>query len=389
MDEFQMNEKVLKEMKQEVESYQKKGKIEAANRLRDQVSLLEERFEATQAKLNRFTSPQVNFESRLNRALGELRNVERSSCILDVASAGPHNVHDQFKHCLKMYRTLSEVKGEIENVIKTGRKVCEDKATRHPKKLSLSIDALKHLYNALGEHVTKSKINLENLLKLSNALQMNLNTIEKWIDYMEKFGKNEEKRSLPADVLGLSTEQIKIMIDECNDSCAEYVQLCEPIYLEETRLKIDELTDRFARITNFDIGKNLLEIQSTLQNLDNISMDTLRYVGFDLIKSGLHYHFLILSICRNIETDLQNMDISNSEVKKLHNQVTNIVQVSFSRMHGKIGSFSAHKHIYTHISLYSHVKFFLLSVFYQPHLCSINPLLFIISLCLHMIEIRG
>lgn len=275
-DEFQVNEKVLKEMKQEVEAYQKKGKIEAANRLRDQVNLLEERFQATQAKLNRFTSPQANFESRLNRALGELRNVERSSCILDVASAGPQNVHDQFKHCLKMYRTLSEIKVEIESVIKTGRKVCEDKSTRHPKKLGLSIDALKHLYNALGEHVTQSKVNLEKLLKLANSLQMNLSAVEKWVEYMEEFGQHEKKRNLPADTLGLTNEQIKALIDKCNDLCTDYGQLCEPIYLEETRSKVDGLADRFAKITNFDIGKNLLEIQSTLQNLDNVSMDTLR-----------------------------------------------------------------------------------------------------------------
>lgn len=43
---------------------------------------------------------QASFEGRLNRALGELRNVERNSCILDVLSAGPSNVQDQFQHCL-------------------------------------------------------------------------------------------------------------------------------------------------------------------------------------------------------------------------------------------------------------------------------------------------
>lgn len=87
-------------MKIEVEQYQQKGKNEAANRLNDQVLLLENRFIACQDKLGQFTSLQASFESRLNRALGELRNVERSSCILDVLSAGPSNVQDQFEHCL-------------------------------------------------------------------------------------------------------------------------------------------------------------------------------------------------------------------------------------------------------------------------------------------------
>lgn len=87
-------------MREEVETYQKNGKTEAANRLRSQVNLLEERFEVCQKKFNSFTSPHAGFESRLNRALGELRNVERNSCILDVISAGPSNVQDQYQHCL-------------------------------------------------------------------------------------------------------------------------------------------------------------------------------------------------------------------------------------------------------------------------------------------------
>lgn len=87
-------------MRQEVEAHQQNGKMEAANRLNDQVNLLEDRFKVCQKKFSRFTSPHAGFESRLNRALGELRNVERNSCILDVVSAGPSNVQDQYQHCL-------------------------------------------------------------------------------------------------------------------------------------------------------------------------------------------------------------------------------------------------------------------------------------------------
>lgn len=267
-------------MRQEVETYQQKGKIEAAHRLRDQVNLLEERFNASHDKLNTFTSPQANFETRLNRALGELRTVERNSCILDVASAGPNNVQDQFKHCLKMYRTLSEVKSEIESVIKTGRKVCEDKTTRHQKKLSMSIDALKHLYNALGEHVTLSKVNLEKLLRLANALQLNIGAIEKWLDYTEEFGVMPEERQKKFNdndgKLMLNNDQIGSLLEKCNEMYSEYNELCESIYLEDLRTKIDSVTERFIRISDNDVGKNLLEIKSNLQNLDNVSLDTLR-----------------------------------------------------------------------------------------------------------------
>lgn len=282
MDEFEANKKVLGEMKQEVEAYQSKGKIEAAHRMHEQVNLLEERFVASQAKLNTFTSPQANFESRLNRAMGELRAVERSSCILDVASAGPTHVQDQYKHCLKMYRTLSEVKGEIENVIKTGRKICEDKTTKQSKKLSLSIDALKHLYNSLGEHVTQSKINLEKLIRLSSVLQTNINTIERWLDYSTKFTEltpEERKNILGSDAsLLLTNDQIRVLLEKCEEMYGEYSVICDSLYLEDLKANIEILSQRFMQMfpANDDVEKDLLEIKSTLQNLDNIPIDTLR-----------------------------------------------------------------------------------------------------------------
>lgn len=276
-------------MKDEVEVYQQKGKTEAAARLRDQVQLLEERFQASQVKLNAFTSPQANFEGRLNRAMGELRAVERSSCILDVASAGLNNIQDQYKHCLKMYRTLSEIKSEIESVIKTGRKLCEDKTTKYSKKLTLSIDALKYLYNSLGEHVTQSKITLERLLRIATALQSNISTIERWLTIYTTSEATADPRTptgVPSSpkitgtndptIVLLSNDQIGAMIEKCNVMYGEYAEICDPIYLEELHTKIESLSQRFIKVTVNDVEKDLLEIKSTLQNLDNISIDTLR-----------------------------------------------------------------------------------------------------------------
>lgn len=280
MEEFETNKKTLTEMKQEVESYQSKGKLEAAHRMREQVNLLEDKFNASMAKLNTFTSPHANFETRLNRAMGELRAVEKSSCILDVISAGPSNVQDQYKHCLKMYRTLSEIKSEIENVIKTGRKICEDKSSKQSKKLTPSIDALKHLYNSLGEQVTQSKFNLEKLLRLSNLLQTNITIIERWLDYATEFTEltpDERKSLLGSDAsLLLTNDQIGSLLEKCNFTYSEYSEFCDTSYLEDIRSKIDNLSQRFVKLTINDVGKDLLEIKSTLQNLDNISIDTLK-----------------------------------------------------------------------------------------------------------------
>lgn len=93
-------------MKTQIIEYKQIGKLEAANRLQEQVNLIEEHFQSVQQKLEKFTSPMAGFESRLNRAMGELRNVERSSCVLDISSAGPLNVEDQLQHCLVCYLSI-------------------------------------------------------------------------------------------------------------------------------------------------------------------------------------------------------------------------------------------------------------------------------------------
>lgn len=169
-----------------------------------------------------------------------------------------------------MYRTLSEIKSEIETVIKTGRKICEDRYTKNPKKLSQSIDALKHLYNALGEHVTQSKGVLEKLLKLSNGIDDNINGIEKWL--------NDSNKDLK------SVFEIEKLFEQCNRMYDEYKQSCDPIYLEEVREKIDELETKFSVHSNKGVLlKKLNEMKNTLQNLDSISLDSLR---FDISFTG-------------------------------------------------------------------------------------------------------
>lgn len=91
-------------MKTQIATYKEMGIHAAALRLEGQLDFIEQNlFTSIQKKLENLTSQPVKFESRLNRAMGELRNVERNSCILDVSSAGPATVDDQFQHCLVRY----------------------------------------------------------------------------------------------------------------------------------------------------------------------------------------------------------------------------------------------------------------------------------------------
>lgn len=56
-------------------------------------------------------------------------------------------------HLQKLYKLLSEVKLEVETVIKTGRQIVQKQQTENPKAMDEQLTALKLLYNDLGAQV--------------------------------------------------------------------------------------------------------------------------------------------------------------------------------------------------------------------------------------------
>nr|XP_036672658.1 dystrophin, isoforms A/C/F/G/H isoform X7 [Drosophila suzukii] len=294
--EFVANEKNFKEITELIDEHTRNGKIGAANRLQEQLNLMEVRFKVCQAKLSKCTAPQPAYESRLNRAYADLRNVERSTLVLDVASAGPNTVQAQYQKCLQIYRTLSEIKAEIESTIKTGRRVCEDRYTKSPKQLSQRIDALKHLYNALGENVTQSKAFLESLLTLARQLEECFDSADTLIRRFESPQEVHDRNSILLE--------FEDVLRRCEDHYNEYSKSCDQSCMVDTRQRIDGLKATYHKLTSADIIKRLTEMKATLQNLDNISLETLKAM----------------------EHDLKEINVpSNPEIEKLQQQVIAIV----------------------------------------------------------------
>lgn len=261
-------------MRGQVETYRNEGKLEASKRYEDQINLLQERFTLLKQKLEQFTSPQAAYESRLNRAMAELRNIQRTACILDPASAGPQHIDDQYQHCLKLYRLLSEVKSETEFVIKSGRKLCEEKDTRNPKKLTQQIDALKHLYNSLGEQVTQAKIALEDIRRLNGLLRDSMHKVRNFLDEREVSASpvpQSDKQTKQVSVSEAEEALIKV-----NELYEQYRKKCDPIYLEELKEEVEACNRRLWTILSTDVEKVLREMRETLQNLENLSPDTLK-----------------------------------------------------------------------------------------------------------------
>lgn len=268
-----MNAKVITEMKKQVEVYKLNGKIEAANRYQDQINLLQDRFHHCKEKLEKFTSPQAIFENRLNRAIGDLRNVERSCCILDVASAGSQNVHDQYQHCLKFYRTLSEVKSEIETIIKSGRHLCNEPFTKEPKKLNARIDTLKHLYNTLGDTVTSAKNGLERIIRLLTTFNQSIELIVKWIGKQ----KHDRMENNNLEISPTVINEIEAELRKCHHVFDEYKSIVETGHLEDIKDRLSLVDREFNEFLNLGEDKKALnEMLEMLQNVDQVPMEKLR-----------------------------------------------------------------------------------------------------------------
>ncbi|RXM31709.1 Dystrophin [Acipenser ruthenus] len=93
----------------------------------------------------------------------------------------PTNLDAEVAWGKKFYKSLSEVKLEVETVIKTGRQIVQKQQTENPKELDERLTALKVQYNEMGAQVTEGKQDLEKCLKLSRKLRKELNALTEWL----------------------------------------------------------------------------------------------------------------------------------------------------------------------------------------------------------------
>ncbi|XP_074850648.1 dystrophin isoform X3 [Carettochelys insculpta] len=164
----------LEEMKK-----QHKGK-DAAKRVFSQIDVAQKKLQDVSIKFRLFQKP-ANFEQRLQECKRILDEVKLQVPKLEMKSVEQEVVQSQLDHCMKLYKSLSEVKSEVETVIKTGRQIVQKQQTENPKELDERLTALKLQYNELGALVTEKKQELEKCLKLSRKLRKEMNALTEWL----------------------------------------------------------------------------------------------------------------------------------------------------------------------------------------------------------------
>ncbi|XP_077891120.1 dystrophin isoform X13 [Ictidomys tridecemlineatus] len=153
---------------------------EATQRVLSQIDVAQKKLQDVSMKFRLFQKP-ANFEQRLEESKMILDEVKMHLPALETKSVEQEVVQSQLNHCVNLYKSLSEVKSEVEMVIKTGRQIVQKKQTENPKELDERVTALKLHYNELGAKVTERKQQLEKCLKLSRKMRKEMNVLTEWL----------------------------------------------------------------------------------------------------------------------------------------------------------------------------------------------------------------
>ncbi|XP_069866825.1 utrophin isoform X2 [Dipodomys merriami] len=149
-----------------------------------QMEQLQRKLREVSTKFQLFQKP-ANFEQRMLDCQRVLAGVKSELHILEVKDVDPEVIQTHLDKCMKLYKTLSEVKLEVETVIKTGRHIVQKQQTDNPKGMDEQLTSLKVLYNDLGAQVTEGKQGLERASQLARKVKKEAACLSEWLSATE------------------------------------------------------------------------------------------------------------------------------------------------------------------------------------------------------------
>ncbi|KAM6186049.1 utrophin [Rhynchocyon petersi] len=149
-----------------------------------QMDVLQRKLREVSTKFQLFQKP-ANFEQRMLDCRRVLDGVKAELHVLDVKDVEPDAIQMHLDKCMKLYKTLSEVKLEVETVIKTGRHIVQKQQIDNPRGMDEQLTSLKVLYNDLGAQVTEGKQNLERASQLARKMKKESAVLSEWLSATE------------------------------------------------------------------------------------------------------------------------------------------------------------------------------------------------------------
>lgn len=182
--EISAHELTLEELRKNVRSQPPTSPEGRATRGGSQMDMLQRKLREVSTKFQLFQKP-ANFEQRMLDCKRVLEGVKAELHVLDVRDVDPDVIQAHLDKCMKLYKTLSEVKLEVETVIKTGRHIVQKQQTDNPKSMDEQLTSLKVLYNDLGAQVTEGKQDLERASQLSRKMKKEAAVLSEWLSATE------------------------------------------------------------------------------------------------------------------------------------------------------------------------------------------------------------
>ena len=144
-------------------------------------------------KFKKFQKP-ADFDQKLNKVRKHLDEIDQALYMIEVNTEDSDTIHLQLEHCMKFYKTLSELKGQIEFVLKQGRSIVDKKQVDNTEELTKQLDTLKQKYNELGSRVTNGKNDLEKAFKHAKKFRKEYNLINDFLGKIDgELRKIEQK----------------------------------------------------------------------------------------------------------------------------------------------------------------------------------------------------
>ncbi|KAB7507981.1 Utrophin [Armadillidium nasatum] len=127
-----------------------------------------------------------DFDQKLDTISRQLTDINEQCKEYSVKSIKSEHLESQLNLCMDIYRSLSLLKSNVEEVISTGRKIVKEGITADPESLTLQLDQLKAFYNQLGGSVTEQRGRLEAGVKHSRKAEKEISQLEEWLSITEK-----------------------------------------------------------------------------------------------------------------------------------------------------------------------------------------------------------
>ncbi|CAF0734079.1 unnamed protein product [Brachionus calyciflorus] len=253
-EEFSKNERILKDLEETNEKFRTKDE-----RIQQRFTILKRDWQNLTHKFKKFQKP-ADFDLKLKKVCKQLDEIEQALYMIELNSEDSDTIHLQLEHCIKFYKTLSDLKSQIESVLKQGRSIVDKKQVDNLDELTKDLDNLKFKYNELGSKVTNSKNDLEKGFKMSKKFRKEYSLLN---DFMSKIDGELKKIELKPLSKNYPDEldwikNTKTEINKVNTINLENLRSYQKNLVELTKTK---------KMINESLSSKISDIEQKIQNL--------------------------------------------------------------------------------------------------------------------------